>query len=221
MNPPNGWTGKDYIKAIQLRNNNLPTAALPSNPAEARTCRAGCNKKESLSHVIQQCPVTHWPRINRHNEVAKKIARYCRNSGLEVLEEPHVRHDDGTLYKPDLAIWTSPNTIEIVDVGVNWEGNVPLDQTRIAKKNVYDHRKFREAANKKWPHLSINIEPIILGARGIWSNCNTPIENILQIPPSLKASCVHSVLKWGATIHGEFMRSVWRQRGRWRRYRRS
>lgn len=154
MFPPNGWTGKDYVKAIQLRNNNLPTAALPSNPTEARTCRAGCNKQESLSHVIQQCPVTHWPRINRHNEVVKKIARYCRQSGLEVVEEPHVRHEDGTLYKPDLAIWTNPSNIEIVDVGVNWEGNVSLEQTRIAKKNVYDHQKFREAANKKWPHFT-------------------------------------------------------------------
>lgn len=43
-----------------LRTANLPTMGLPSNPPEQRSCRAGCNKVESISHVLQGCPSTHW-----------------------------------------------------------------------------------------------------------------------------------------------------------------
>lgn len=92
--PPNGWTGKDYF-------NSLSTVGIPSNPPEQRRCRAGFNKIESLSHVLQQCPNTHWQRISRHNEIARKIERHCRRQ-WPVSAEPHVRHSDGTLYKPDL-----------------------------------------------------------------------------------------------------------------------
>lgn len=66
--PPAGWTGKDFVKAVHLRFNVLPTVGIPSNPPNQRRCRSGCNKVESLSHVLQQCPNTHWQRIACHNE---------------------------------------------------------------------------------------------------------------------------------------------------------
>lgn len=53
-NPPTGWRGREFVRAVQLRNNNLPTAALPSNPTKARICRAGCLQEENIYHVLQQ-----------------------------------------------------------------------------------------------------------------------------------------------------------------------
>lgn len=50
---PQGWTGRDFVRAVQLRTANLPTAGIMSNPPDRRRCRAGCNKVESLSHVLQ------------------------------------------------------------------------------------------------------------------------------------------------------------------------
>lgn len=41
---PKGWTGKDYIKAVQLHTANLPTAGMASSPRESQSCRTGCNK---------------------------------------------------------------------------------------------------------------------------------------------------------------------------------
>lgn len=208
--PPNGWSGRDFVKAIHLRVNTLPTVGIPSNPPDQRRCRAGCNKVESLSHVIQQCPNTHWQRISRHNEIARKIQRHCQRQWT-VDAEPHVRHPNGTLYKPDLAITQGENVI-ICDVGVSWEGTITLAQAHENKKRIYDNQQFRQAAAIKWPQKTIIVEPIIVGARGIWPKANRPTEELLNITKALKISCVHSALKWGPTIHEYFMRSVWRRR---------
>lgn len=101
---PTGWTGKDFVKAVHLRTNNLATKGLPYVPAHERGCRAGCAKIESISHILQNCPATHWERIRRHNNVVKRIAEHTRSKKWATENEPHVRHNDGTLYKPDLAI---------------------------------------------------------------------------------------------------------------------
>lgn len=52
-NKPSGWLGKDFVRAVQARSGNLPTAAIPSNPPDQQNCRTGCNKKETLCHVLQ------------------------------------------------------------------------------------------------------------------------------------------------------------------------
>ncbi|CAH2016998.1 unnamed protein product [Acanthoscelides obtectus] len=161
---PKGWTGRDFVRAVQLRTNNLPTAGTMYASAASKMCRAGCSRVESLCHVLQQCPSTHWERIRRHNEVAKKVARHCRTKGWTTLEEPYVRHRDGTLFKPDMAIMKGDRVV-VADVGVNWEGNIPLHQIYNNKKAVYDNAKFLEAARELWPNKPIEVHAIILGAR--------------------------------------------------------
>ncbi|GJQ84512.1 hypothetical protein Trydic_g15412 [Trypoxylus dichotomus] len=65
------WSGRDYIEAVLLRGNLLPTKDIPSNPPHERKCRAGCNKTESLScvarlpaHILEQntpARQNRWP----------------------------------------------------------------------------------------------------------------------------------------------------------------
>lgn len=212
---PRGWSGRDFVRAVHLRCNNLPTVGIPSNPPERRYCRVGCRKIESIAHVLQQCPLTHHARIRRHNEVARKIANFCRPKHT-VEEEPHVRHPNGELFKPDLAIHLGARVL-IVDVGVNWEGSVSLNQSYISKREVYNNPVFLEAAARRWPDKDISVEALILGARGIWPQCNSRTSSLLGLTSAVKASCVHSTLKWGSSIHHSFMKTVWRTRGR-RRY---
>lgn len=103
-----------------------------------------------------------------------------------------MRHPDGTLYKPDLAITQGENII--CEIGVNWEGAISLTQAHLNKKRVYDNQKFHEAAAIKWPQKMITVEPLIIGASGIWPGANGPIEQLLRITKQHKNSCVHSAL---------------------------
>lgn len=211
-NKPNGWTGRDYVRAIQLRSANLPTAGIPSNPPEQQRCRAGCAKRETICHVLQGCPATHWPRIRRHNEVVRKIGDHCKTKKWKTELEPHIRHPDGTLFKPDLVIH-KPNMVIVSDVQVCWEGDVSLAVAHERKRATYNTPKFLEALHRSRPGLSnINFKPITIGARGIWPRANDDSARDLEIGPALKASCIHSTLKWGSTIHSQFGKAVWRRR---------
>ncbi|KYB24672.1 Retrovirus-related Pol polyprotein from type-1 retrotransposable element R2-like Protein [Tribolium castaneum] len=94
---PSGWSGRDHVRAVQLRTGNLPTKAIPSVPVGQRRCRHGCACDESISHVLQMCPLTHADRIRRHDEVVKKVARHC---GAIVIADVQVSWDSESLTVP-------------------------------------------------------------------------------------------------------------------------
>jgi hypothetical protein len=209
---PNGWTGRDFVRAVQLRTANLPTRAIPSAPVGQRRCRGGCAVDESLSHVLQTCPITHWERIHRHNEIVGKIARHCKNRGWEVEEEPHVRHSGGQLFKPDLVIHQPGGRTIVADIQVSWE-STELGVAYVRKQRKYDNPFFRDAASKRWPGKTLEFAPVIVGARGIWPRINNTSSDVLQIPASIRRACVHAALKWGSSIHRAFSRAVWSKPG--------
>lgn len=215
---PRGWTGRDFVRAVQLRTGNLPCLGLPTTPANERQCRAGCPRVESIAHILQTCPVVHDARIRRHDQIVKRVAQETRRAGLTTEVEPHIRHQDGRLYKPDLVVHlpnrvdkASPKRIVVCDVQVSWEGPRPLSDTWTRKQLVYDHAHFKEAMWKKWPGTDITCLPLIVGARGIWPRANNPTVEALQLPQRLAYSAVNGVLKWGASMHRMFMASVWRR----------
>ena len=166
-----------------------------SNPAALRGCRGGCKAHETICHVLQACPISHDSRVVRHNNIAAKIAAHCTKRGWSTLEEPHVRHPDGTLYKPDVVTFPSPNTAIICDVQISWETSEPMKSIWDRKRVVYDNAKFLEAAQKKWPDVALTFLPCIIGARGSWPACNKPLEDALNIKLPFRRGCIASVLK--------------------------
>jgi hypothetical protein len=198
-----------------LRTANLPTVGIPSNPVELRRCS---NAVETVCHILQACPVAHDSRIHRHKAVATKIAVQCRKDGREVLEEPHIRHPDGTLYKPDLIVFRSPTDAIVCDVQVSWEVGPSSAEVWRRKRDVYGNPKFLEAARRRWPGTTFEFLPLIVGARGVWPSCNAPTSQALRIHAGLRRSCVAAVLKWGCSAHRSFMKRVWKD-GATRRFR--
>ena len=100
--PPSCWSGEDYIRAILLRLNLLPCKGIPSNPPNERHCRTGCQKVESVSHILQNYPMTHWDRIKRHNYVVKRLINAAHKHRWKATLEPHIRGSDQILKKPDI-----------------------------------------------------------------------------------------------------------------------
>lgn len=110
---PKGWSGRDFVKAVQLRSNNLPVAGLPSNPVHLRGCRAGCQKQETISHVLQNCPATHFERIRRHNEVVHKIG-FCLETCRVLKEDPETKQQE---WKPLLSPEFLPPGVPLILFG--------------------------------------------------------------------------------------------------------
>lgn len=123
LSPPPSWTGGDYVAAVHLRCNMLPTRGGLHNkqlPFANRVCRAGYGCAETLSHVLQKCPATHYQRIKRHDHVVKIFSLAATKKGWEVEKEPQIRDRRGLLKKPDSVLYKDGELL-VVDVSVNWE----------------------------------------------------------------------------------------------------
>lgn len=209
--PPNHWSGEDYVRALQLRMNVLPTIGGLHNARlqpGAKMCRGGCQRIETLSHVLQRCPVTHHQRIARHNHAVNVIARACTTKGLPVEIEPTIRDGTGRLHKPDLMV-TKDDGIHIVEVGVNWETPRPLAQHFLNKVATYSTPEFILALEQLYPGIPINIGAIILGARGTWCEDNNQVVNRLGLPKSLASTLSSGVLQGGIFTHRYFGTATW------------
>ncbi|KAK9747036.1 hypothetical protein QE152_g5682 [Popillia japonica] len=111
---PYGWSGKDFVRAIHLRTGNLPTRAIPSNPL-----RSACAGEDVESRRL-------WPTF------------YNAAPSWVVEEEPHVRHPQGQLFKPDLVVHRQGLPSVVCDVQVSWDGYEPLAEAWRNKSLTYD-----------------------------------------------------------------------------------
>lgn len=206
--PPRYWNGRDYCRAVQLKGNALPTVGIPSNPPEKKKCRAGCQRVETLCHVLQKCPVAHWKRIERHDRVAEILARGARRRGFVVESEPRVRTSGGLL-KPDLII-TKDESVIVCDVGVHWEGPASLRVAYEDKVRHYSSAPFVEAVKKMYGEgKRIAVLPFIVGARGVLCDLNRSIISAIGLSAGEVRDTVLSVLRGGSIIHADFMKLVW------------
>lgn len=96
-------TGRDYLQSCKMQINALPTKSRTSRGRpKDRHCRAGCNRPETLNHVLQQCHRTHGSRIKRHDAVASILARALETNGYTVYNEPKMQTESGAR-KPDIV----------------------------------------------------------------------------------------------------------------------
>ncbi|KAF7233600.1 hypothetical protein EG68_08649 [Paragonimus skrjabini miyazakii] len=108
-----------FIRAIKLPAGVLPTKSRRSRGRPAihtqLTCRCG-TAVESISHILQTCPITHDSRCRRHNDVVNSIAKTLRRKGVSFLLEPHIPFASSYL-KPDLIVFKG-NCVYIADIAI-------------------------------------------------------------------------------------------------------
>lgn len=170
VSPPPFWTGADYVEALQFRTNTFPTVGGLHNtrlPYAHRRCRAGCDRVESLCHVLQKCPIVHYERIRRHDHTVRLLKRFATPEGWSVEVEPHIRGEDGILKKPDLLLRRG-NTLVVVDVSICWESPNPLAIQYQHKNATYSSAPFISALRRRLPGCDIYCRALIIGARGDW-----------------------------------------------------
>lgn len=203
--PPPFWSGYEYNAANQLRTNSLPTRNQPGKPEHLRKCRAGCDRFESVCHILQACPLTHYPRIRRHNQVMKVVQKVAVERGFSTEMEPRIRDATGELFIPDMVM-KKGNTAIVVDANIPWESEDLVLAAR-NKKAKYGKPPLEAAIKKRFGVNEVLHMPIIVGARGIWSKrANKDIESTLNLTAKTKRRIVTDVIQWGVSIHRQFGR---------------
>lgn len=172
--PTKMLSGRDYINAIKLRINALPTRSRTARGrAEIdRSCRAGCRCPETLNHILQQCHRTHGPRIARHDAVVKYVKRNLENRGYQTTIEPIIRLPNGTTAKPDIVA-CKDRTVWVLDAQVRTDGN--LDAFDLDKARKYDREDLKTLLRRRYDAVDVKCCGITLNWRGVWSKRSAKI----------------------------------------------
>ena len=214
LNPPPFWTGRDYIRAIQLRIGLLPTGGAPYINSNAAQCRhpTCTGRRETLPHILQWCPVTHYQRIQRHDRATKDLSDHLKQR-YTIQDAPRV-HTRDNRYIPDLLVINgNDRTANLIETTVVWEHKSSLLDAAQIKRDKYNRPEILENIRAKF-NLCKNpgVLPFVIGARGGWPPSNDIIWRQYQLPNTLKRTIVCNVLRYGSYIHRTFMTHTWRSR---------
>ncbi|CAG0903252.1 unnamed protein product [Darwinula stevensoni] len=94
-------SGRMHINLYRLRNNTLMCREMNTRGKRegTRCCRAGCNKVESLSQILQGCPASRWGRVQRHDRLLEFASDKFKDQVFTIIHEPSIT-TNGELRKP-------------------------------------------------------------------------------------------------------------------------
>lgn len=96
--------GRDYVDMIKLITQTLPCRAVRFN--NDKSCWMGCQAQESLCHILQKCPGTHYPQVRWHNDALNLLVKALKYRGYNVRVELHFQTSVG-LCKLDILAFCS------------------------------------------------------------------------------------------------------------------
>ncbi|KAH9378336.1 hypothetical protein HPB48_009925 [Haemaphysalis longicornis] len=154
----------DKIKSLRLHTNLFLTRTLSNKHAadpRARLCRRCGQKKETASHILQECTFVQAPRCSRHNYIEAQIIaklRECHPSAI-VSSERLITDRDGVT--PDIVL-DLPERVYVLDVAVAWDANTgSLEHVNAGKRTKYT------SLNPVLGPKPVTVLGLTFGARGL------------------------------------------------------
>lgn len=201
-------TGSEFVKAIKLRINALPTRPRCNrgNPEAPKTCRAGCNEIETQQHCIQKCHRSHESRVIRHDNVVKTLAAELDRLGYLTLVEPVFPTAQGARF-PDIVACKG-NMAYVIDPQVVSDDHNP-DMRHAIKSMKY--KDYPEVAQKlKDEQLCEHVEygSFTSTYRGIMSGESADFLLKLGVSKGCIRECVRHVLRGSIRGFKRFMSSI-------------
>lgn len=165
-------TGRSYIRSVMLRGCQalVPARTARWSGRNVPFCDAGCRVSATLNHMVQACPRTHAPRVDRHDRLNSRFAKWFERKGAKVQQECRVVTASG-LRIPDLVVHTVAaswviDTSIITDAGVEAMRRARVD--KIAKYDRPEIRAMVERARREhgFPVGAVLFDAVILSWRG-------------------------------------------------------
>lgn len=182
----------EYVVALQLRTNTFPVRCNGASRVELNTdasCRLCLYPRETLCHIVSNCPVLKVNRMKNHNAIVSFLKREAANHGWLSWTEKHLTLQDGRMGVPDLVLLRG-KVAHIVDVAVVMERNVScLASMATAKKEKYV--PFCGEVNRWLGAESVCTWGLPVGARGKWPRFN----NELLVEIGLSKTRIRAVTK--------------------------
>ncbi|KAH7976951.1 hypothetical protein HPB52_021918 [Rhipicephalus sanguineus] len=158
-------TGREFVRLVKFHISAVPTLTwLKRGQDVPVACRAGCDSRESLRHVLQQCHRTHHQRIQRHDGIVRYLATRLKEKGWQVKQEPHYRTSLGTRI-PDIVMHRANQSV-VLDAQVVGT-RAALSEAYHVKRNKYLIPDLLKQVNQ---NSSAVVAAVTLSYHGTWAS---------------------------------------------------
>ncbi|KAL3203057.1 hypothetical protein MRX96_053293 [Rhipicephalus microplus] len=128
----------------------------------AVTCKAGCDARESLGHILQQCHRTHHQRIEKHDGIVRYLTSRLEEKGWRVLQEPRYRTSQDTKI-PGLVIHRDQQNVVL---------DVQVVGTQVTLSDAYELKRNKYLFSELTKQINSNSSPVVaavtMSYRGTW-----------------------------------------------------
>lgn len=159
--------GSTFIRSIQMRTNTIPTRVSTTRGRNSiKTCRRCGLADETLTHILQTCPITQGMRCHRHNNVCRKVADKLRSKGFQVFSEQGIPSPglQTNISRPDL-IATRGDQALVLDVTCVFEtGKYSLIEAY--RRKVTRYESLVETIRTKYNVRTVDFHGLCIGSRG-------------------------------------------------------
>ena len=214
-------SGRSFINALHVRAGCLYTKVRAGRGRTSESsgtdgagmmCEVCPCRRESLAHVVQQCPRSAHARTERHNTVLKLLSKGLTDKGFTVEAEPAIKTDQG-IRRPDVVAYRPGETAVIIDVTVvaDLPGELPDSHARKCRK--YDLPEIRTWLSKRAgvSTTSVKVTALTFNWRGALCPQSARDMKVLGITMPMLEIMSMRVLEWGHTAWRESRDATWIQ----------
>ncbi|KAJ4428860.1 hypothetical protein ANN_25853 [Periplaneta americana] len=193
----------------QFRENWFDTEEkIPGLSLDGSRCRHGCPETETLAHFQGQCNRGLLLRNARHHHVRSLIATAIRKKSWTVEEEVFCLATNGSSRRIDIIEYSQTTKKGYtIDPTIRIEtGNSQPEDVNKEKINIYlptvDHFKA------KYQLEDIEVIGLVIGARGVIPKFFESFRKTFELPQTLNADIITSVLKRSCHILSHHIHSI-------------
>lgn len=97
----------------------------------------------------------------------------------------------------------------VVEATVSWEAPPTLASTAETKEAYYSSNEFTDALKLKLRCNEVHTLEVVVGASGFWPSSNRAIAELLKLKEKDIGGILDGCIKFGFSIHRQFMRVTW------------
>ena len=214
-NPPGINLGQTASEPLRLEAGSSPlkcVSARGSGPGRDVRCDC-CLLPETTRHVIQVCPRTSGPRVQRHDRVVRFVSAAAEQAGYKVMVEPRIVGRTLGVRKPDLVLWNESKAY-VADVTITYDqvGGAKAHRNKVA---YYDQPEIREWVQNITGLTDISFSAVATNWRGVLSPLSADLlKSVLKLSGWEISLLGLWICEESYHIHKKFRMGTYRMSGR-------
>ncbi|KAJ4439106.1 hypothetical protein ANN_15063 [Periplaneta americana] len=203
-----GVSKSEWVTCLKMNANLAAVRGVPGRSLDGSRCRHGWPETETLAHVQGQCNRGLLLRNARHHHVRSLIATALRKKSWIVEEEVFCLATNGSSRCIDIIAYSQTTKKGyIIDPTIRIEtGSSQPEDANQEKINIYlptvDYFKA------KYQLEDIEVIGLLIGARGVIPKFFESFRKTFELPQTLTADIITSVLKRSCQILSHHIHSV-------------